>query len=336
MTFCSECGNRHAADARFCIQCGAPVAQAEPVSAAAPTEAPTPAPDQAQEFVSNQTMAIGRVTDLVAPQRPVSQPVGAPPPMSPPLTGGVARPMPFAGPPPQHSSYGPGPARPPLQQRPSTSPPPQNGGGFDLATVKQQAQAVWADDSQRRLVVRVGIGVAVLVGIVVVFNALSAIAHALGAGGAFVVFFMLAILAFWVGMGAYVYRIHQQESSEQGTLASLPPSVQHVVARLDGTTRVAFFDEYARLRRSTAISYLMMLFVFGTHYFYLRQPLLNVLYWVTGAAGGWWSLFDLFRMRSLVQGANEQAARQCLQTLQVAASFGPQPGMPQPGYPQDR
>ena len=140
-------------------------------------------------------------------------------------------------------------------------------------------------------------------------------------------FIVLLIVAAFGVAGFFAYRAHEQETREARTIGSLPPSVQHVVAQMDGGAQAAFFNEYERFKKRTSISYLLW-WLFGAHYFYLRQPMLNVAYWVTGAGAGWWGLFDLFRMRSLVRTANEQSARQALQTLHIGAAFAQMPAAP--------
>lgn len=55
---------------------------------------------------------------------------------------------------------------------------------------------------------------------------------------------------------------------------------------------------------------------------------LNVVHRLTFAGAGWWALLDLFRMRSLVRTANEQSARQALQTLHIGAAFAQMPAAP--------
>ena len=129
-------------------------------------------------------------------------------------------------------------------------------------------------------------------------------------------------------VGFFAHSAHREETREARTVASLPPSVGHVVAQMEPGAQAAFFKEYERFRKKTWLAYLLMWPLFGTHYFYLRKPLLNVLYWFTGAGAGLWGLIDIFRMRSLVREANEQSARQALQTLHTGAVFASMPAPP--------
>lgn len=169
----------------------------------------------------------------------------------------------------------------------------------------------------------VGIGIGAVIALIIIVKVLGALLS----GGAGSIFLVLALLLAGV-IGFFAYTSHRQETREARTVASLPPSVQHVVAQMEPGARSAFFNEYERYRKKTWVAYLLMWPLFGTHYFYLRQPLLNVLYWFTGAGGGIWGLIDLFRMRSLVRTANEQSARQALQTLHVGAVFSSMPAAP--------
>lgn len=124
-------------------------------------------------------------------------------------------------------------------------------------------------------------------------------------------------------LGVAIYlsvRASRVESVEARTLASLPPSVQHVVARMDGTTQAALFNEYTVKRRKVSVGYLLWWF-FGFHYLYAGKVGVQFLYWVTFGGIGIWALADLFRMPSIMRDANEQIARQALQTLHLATAY---------------
>lgn len=47
-------------------------------------------------------------------------------------------------------------------------------------------------------------------------------------------------------------------------------------------------------------------FLLGVHYFYLDQPIKNILYILTGAGFLIWGFIDLFRMKSLVTNYNNK------------------------------
>src|ERR1700677_1350121 len=116
-------------------------------------------------------------------------------------------------------------------------------------------------------------------------------------------------------------RSSQAESKEGKTIASLPPTVQHAVASMDGPTQAALLNEYYDKRRKSSVGYLLW-FIFGTHYLYVKKAGLWIVYFITGGGFGIWALIDLFRMPSIMRDANEQIARQALQTLQIGTSFG--------------
>jgi len=114
------------------------------------------------------------------------------------------------------------------------------------------------------------------------------------------------------------------ETKEVQTVRSLPPSVQHVVAQMDARSQAAFFNEYARRKKSTVVGWILW-FPFGFHYIYARKVGLQFLYWFTLDGLGIWMLIDLFRMPSIIRGVNEQIAREVLQTLHVGVAFAAMP-----------
>lgn len=202
----------------------------------------------------------------------------------------------------------------------SAAPGAQPGAAVDGA-VSRVASALGHQGElspNAKLGIKVAGGAAAVVVLFMLFGALFS-------GGSTLIVLLLVAAAATAGFLAY--RAHAQETREARTLASLPPSVQHVVAQMDGGAQAAFFNEYERLKKRVSIAYLLWFF-FGAHYFYLRQAMLNVAYWFTGAGFGFWGLIDLFRMRSLVRAANEQSARQALQTLHVGAVFANLPAAP--------
>jgi hypothetical protein len=146
--------------------------------------------------------------------------------------------------------------------------------------------------------------------------------------------FKILILIVLIGAAIAVFRAYaasQQESREARTLRSLPPSVQHVVARMDPQGQAALFNEYEAKRKKTSVGYLLWLV--GFHYLYYSKVGLFFAYWLTGGGAGFWTLADLFRMPSIARAANEQVARQALHTLSPAAFNAPQMQPPAPTAP---
>jgi hypothetical protein len=126
------------------------------------------------------------------------------------------------------------------------------------------------------------------------------------------------------GLGTAIYsavKASRTEDAEARTLENLPASVQHVVARMDGTTQAAFFNEYVAARRKVSVGYVLWCF-FGFHYLYAHKVGIQFLYWITLGGCGIWALADLFRMPSIMRDANDQIARQALQTLHLATAYG--------------
>lgn len=61
----------------------------------------------------------------------------------------------------------------------------------------------------------------------------------------------------------------------------------------------------------------------GIHYFYLGQPIKNILYWInwiTCAGFGIWGIIDLFRMKSLVEECNEKIVQELIQEATLLES----------------
>lgn len=130
-------------------------------------------------------------------------------------------------------------------------------------------------------------------------------------------------LAFLVvaGYAAYLaWEAYQRDTREAKTVKSLPPTAQHVVAQMDPLTQAAFFNEYEKRRFKTFLAYIFWVCC-GAHYLYLKQLPMQIAFWVTGGGLGIWWIYNLFFMRSQVNKANEQIARECLQTLSIGAQF---------------
>src|SRR5699024_961501 len=86
-------------------------------------------------------------------------------------------------------------------------------------------------------------------------------------------------------------------------------------------------------RRKTSVAYICWFFC-GLHYLYLRNPMMLLAYWLTAGGFGLWALYLLFFMKGEVSKANEQVARETLQTLQIATSYhGRAPGGGGPAEP---
>jgi hypothetical protein len=132
--------------------------------------------------------------------------------------------------------------------------------------------------------------------------------------------FFLIILA-GAAYGIYqAYLSSQTETKEARSIKSLPPSVQHAVAGMDPTTQSAFFNEYEAKKKRSSIGYIAWA-TCGWHYLYLKKVGLQFAFWFTAGGFGVWWFFDLFRMPSIVRSANEQIARDALQTLSHGMAF---------------
>jgi hypothetical protein len=145
-------------------------------------------------------------------------------------------------------------------------------------------------------------------------------------------YIVIALLIFAAVAVVRAYTASQQESREARTLRGLPPSVQHVVARMDPQAQAALFNEYDRKRKRTSVGYLLWLV--GFHYLYYSKVGLFFAYFFTWGGLGFWALVDLFRMHSIARSANEQVARQALQTLGIAGFSALPVQQPAPAPPE--
>ena len=136
--------------------------------------------------------------------------------------------------------------------------------------------------------------------------------------------FLILIVLVVIGIVIFkAYKANQLETSEERTIKSLPPTVQHTVGQMDTMSQNAFFNEYQKKKKKVAVAY--MLWLIGFHYIYVRKVGLFFAYWITGAGLGIWALADLFRMPSIVRTANEESARDALQTLAIGHQFKSNP-----------
>ncbi|SUP44742.1 TM2 domain-containing protein [Veillonella criceti] len=73
--------------------------------------------------------------------------------------------------------------------------------------------------------------------------------------------------------------------------------------------------EYVLLKvtnqKDTGMAYLWW-FIFGVHYFYLKKPIINLLYWITASGFGIWAVIDLFRIPGMVRRYNEQLLKEAI------------------------
>lgn len=131
-----------------------------------------------------------------------------------------------------------------------------------------------------------------------------------------VIVVVLIVYALWQAVQS-----SKAENSELGTLKSLPPSVQDVVSKMNPQSRSIFFQEYRQKRKPIFAGYILWC-VFALYYAYYRKIGLQFIFWITGGGLGIWWIIDLLRMPSIARDANDQIARNILQTLNLGAAFG--------------
>ena len=148
---------------------------------------------------------------------------------------------------------------------------------------------------------------------------------------------ILVVLILIAAAVLVVYRVRQsskEETSESRTIQSLPPSIQHVVSQMDGESQNAFFNEYERKKKKKSVGWIAWFFL-GWHYLYVGKVGVQFAFWFTG---GWLVIgyfVDFFRMPSIIRSANEQIARDAIQTLGTMASFGRAAAPPDLAQPQE-
>ncbi len=130
---------------------------------------------------------------------------------------------------------------------------------------------------------------------------------------------VLVLLPFLAFVWYQVFKFLQKEANETLRIESLPPSIQHVVLKMDDDAQLAFFNEYESKKKTKSTGWLM--FFVGWHYLYVGKVGLQFAYWLTFGGFLFWALADLFRMPSIIRAANEQIARDAIKTLGVAATF---------------
>jgi hypothetical protein len=127
---------------------------------------------------------------------------------------------------------------------------------------------------------------------------------------------VLAIIGYAIYQGVMASR---SESSESKTTRKLPATVQHALLSMPPAAQTAFFAEFDRKRRKISVGYLT--WIIGFHYLYARKVGVQFLFWFTFGGFGIWWFVDLFRIPPVLRSANEQAAREALATLGIAAAF---------------
>jgi TM2 domain-containing membrane protein YozV len=101
---------------------------------------------------------------------------------------------------------------------------------------------------------------------------------------------------------------------------NLPFAITTELASLPEEAQREFFDEYNLRVRSVVLSYVLHLWVFGTHNLYLGKWVRFILYAISCAMvipGAIWWLIDLFRIPSMVEEYNNKLAEEILRDVMV-------------------
>jgi hypothetical protein len=90
-------------------------------------------------------------------------------------------------------------------------------------------------------------------------------------------------------------------------LEKFPLLVRQGLAKLAPADQQAFLEEYRRREKSTRVG-LLLCFLLGCHYIYLREWGSQFLFWLTGGGLLIWWLVDLFRVSGMVRDYNNDVA----------------------------
>lgn len=99
----------------------------------------------------------------------------------------------------------------------------------------------------------------------------------------------------------------------------LPLIVKNELASMPQPRQLEFVLEYNRNKKSLALAYVFLIFVFWLHYGYMKKWGLQVLFWITAGGLGIWWLVDLFRLPGLVKNYNMDIAIHVMRNMQVAS-----------------
>ncbi len=77
----------------------------------------------------------------------------------------------------------------------------------------------------------------------------------------------------------------------------------NLINQLSESQRAFFYSQYKE--KETGLAYLLW-FVFGAYYAYFGKWGKQILYWITIGGLFFWAFINLFRMKSLVDRANEE------------------------------
>ena len=134
-------------------------------------------------------------------------------------------------------------------------------------------------------------------------------------------FMDLVVLVIFIVVCFAIYKAYNSidKKPDKKSIEILPASVKSVFNKMSKTEQDAFLFDYQRKEKSIVFSYI--LWIFTLHYAYNKKIGLQFVFWLTlGGFFIWWFI-DLLRMPSIVNEANDQIAREIVQTLSLGKSF---------------
>lgn len=93
----------------------------------------------------------------------------------------------------------------------------------------------------------------------------------------------------------------------------LSPVMMNQVQQLPDQKKQMFFTQFSGSQKKISTGYLLWLI--GCHYFYVGKAGVNIVYWLTFSGLGIWGIIDLFRMKSIIHEANDEAAMRIVGAL---------------------
>ena len=105
-----------------------------------------------------------------------------------------------------------------------------------------------------------------------------------------------------------------------GTASDLPSMVRNELATLSAQKQAEFIEEYNRKKKSIALAYIFLFFIFWVHYGYLRKWGLQLLFWFTGGGFLIWWFIDWFRTYGMVQDYNKDMAVEVMRNFKAISN----------------
>ncbi len=104
-------------------------------------------------------------------------------------------------------------------------------------------------------------------------------------------------------------------------VGSLSPIIKFELAKLSKEKQLKFQKKYLEKRRPLLFAYICLLFFPGTHYAFLGNWPMQILFWITLGGGMMWWLFDIYRLKALVHNTNLNIQKKILVEINAVNVF---------------